>query len=825
MPDLIDRLQRGCAFFSKEAGAGVSYICLMEKPLPQTMPADEKVPFDIFRMEVLNDYRVACISRETSLLGRKEVLTGKAKFGIFGDGKEVAQVAMAKFFQAGDFRSGYYRDQTFALAAGLATAEQIFAQLYADPDITREPFSGGRQMNCHFATPMVNEQGEWLDLANRKNISSDIAPTAGQMPRGLGLAYASKTFRQISQLKAYPGLSDKGNEVCFVTIGDASTSEGHFWETMNAAGVLQVPLAVFVWDDGYGISVPKQYQTTKGSISEALAGFQKNDDSNGINIYKVKGWDYAGMCEAFEEGIRLAREYHTPVLFHVEEITQPQGHSTSGSHERYKSTERLDWEREWDGIRKMREWILSNALSDEEELDEMEASAKEHVRQSRLSAWEKFLAPVKVQVSKTVDHINNMANSIPERAADLRKLATGLSISREPLRRDVLKTLNAAIDIAGDHDAAFWTKDYYRDLLEENKKLYNTHLYNEGAASALNVVEIKPKYASDAPTVNGYEILNRYFDELFTTNPRVLAFGEDLGFIGDVNQGFSGLQQKHGSQRIFDTGIRELTIMGQGIGLAMRGLRPIAEIQYLDYLLYGLQPLSDDAATLHYRTAGQQSCPLIVRTRGHRLEGIWHSGSPMGMVINALRGMYVCVPRNMTQAVGMYNTLLRSNDPGIIIECLNGYRLKEKLPSNLMDFTVPLGMPEIVRSGEDITVVSYGSTLRVVQEAARMLEPQGISCEVIDVQTLLPFDLNHTISVSLKKTNRIVFVDEDVPGGAAAFMFNKVMEEQNGYRDLDVAPRTITAKAHRPAYGSDGDYFSKPNAEEVETVIKAMLKE
>jgi pyruvate/2-oxoglutarate/acetoin dehydrogenase E1 component/TPP-dependent pyruvate/acetoin dehydrogenase alpha subunit len=797
----------------------------MENPAISTMPADEKLSFERFRDEVLTDYWTACISRETSLLGRKEVLTGKAKFGIFGDGKEIAQVAMAKFFKPGDFRSGYYRDQTFVLAAGLTSVEQIFAQLYADPNTEREPFSGGRQMNCHFATKTVNENGEWLDLANTKNISSDIAPTAGQMPRGLGLAFASKAFRSIPGLQSFNSLSDKGNEVCFVTIGDASTSEGHFWETINAAGVLQVPMAVFVWDDGYGISVPKKYQTTKGSISDALSGFQKGDNTNGINIYKVKGWDYAGMCESFEEGIRLARETHTPVLFHVEEITQPQGHSTSGSHERYKSTERLEWEREWDGLKKMKEWIIDNALATADELERLEEEAKVHVRESKAAAWEGYLAPVKKQVTKTAELINAMANSLPQHSAVLQKLANMLSSSREPLRRDVMKTLKTAIDLAGNSDAAFWTKDYYNDLLQENKDLYNTHLYNEGPKSALKVEELKPSFTSDAPTVNGYEVLNKFFDELFTNNPKVIAFGEDLGYIGDVNQGFSGLQQKHGSERIFDTGIRELTIMGQGIGLAVRGLRPIAEIQYLDYLLYGLQPLSDDAATLHYRTAGQQSCPLIVRTRGHRLEGIWHSGSPMGMVINALRGMYVCVPRNMTQAVGMYNTLLRSNDPGIVVECLNGYRLKEKLPSNLLDYTVPLGIPEVVKEGADVTIVTYGSTLRIVQEAAVVLETKGISCEIVDVQTLLPFDINHKILESLKKTNRIVFVDEDVPGGAAAYMFNKVMEEQGGYKYLDVAPRTITGKAHRPAYGSDGDYFSKPNAEEIEAVISAMMSE
>lgn len=784
-----------------------------------------KLSFDKFRQEVMTDYRIACISREASLLGRKEVLSGKAKFGIFGDGKEMAQVAMAKFFQPGDFRSGYYRDQTFMLAAGLATVEQLFAQLYADPNPDSDPFSSGRQMNCHFATRMVNENGEWLDLVDLKNVSADIAPTAGQMPRALGLAFASKSFRSIEQLKQFKTLSNNGNEVCFATIGDASTSEGHFWETINAAGVLQVPLAVFVWDDGYGISVPKKYQTTKASVSDALSGLQKTDSTNGINIYKVKGWDYAGMCEAFEEGIRLARETHTPALFHVEEMTQPQGHSTSGSHERYKSSERLEWEKDWDGIKKMKEWLIANALATDEELNKIADEAKEHAKESKAAAWEKFITPIKGQVARTSDLINDMAGKIPGQSESLRKLASELLSNREPLRRDVLKTLHAALNIAGNNDAAFWTKDYYNDLLTENKKLYNTHLYNDGPSSALKVPEIKAIIADDTPVLNGFEILNKYFDELFTTNPKVVAFGEDLGYIGDVNQGFSGLQQKHGDQRIFDTGIRELTIMGQGIGLALRGLRPIAEIQYLDYLLYGLQPLSDDAATLHYRTAGIQSCPLIVRTRGHRLEGIWHSGSPMGMVINALRGIYVCVPRNMTQAAGMYNTLLRSNDPGLIIECLNGYRLKEKMPSNLLEFTVPLGVPEVIKQGTDVTIVSYGSTLRIVQDAVNILEAQGISCEIVDVQTLLPFDIHHKILESLKKTNRIVFVDEDVPGGAAAYMFNKVMEEQGGYRYLDVAPRTITGKAHRPAYGSDGDYFSKPNAEEIEAVIKQMMAE
>lgn len=812
-------------FFEKTQMVVISYFCHMDNATSLTMQTDAKLSFDKFREEVLTDYRIACISREASLLGRKEVLTGKAKFGIFGDGKEIAQVAMAKFFQPGDFRSGYYRDQTFHFAIGQSTVEQFFSQLYADPDIKNDPNNAGRQMVSHFCTPLTDENGEWLDLANRRNIASDMAPTAAQMPRSLGLALASKLFRKVEQLKKMDHLSANGNEVCFCTIGDASTSEGHFWETVNAAGVLQVPLAIFVWDDGYGISVPKNMQTTKGSISDALSGMQKEDDTNGINIYKVKGWDYAGMCEAFDEGIRLARETHVPVLFHVEEITQPQGHSTSGSHERYKTQDRLAWEREWDGLKKMREWIIENALSDEEEVAEIERQAKREVKESKEMAWKKYQVPIKIHVNKATDLLNNLADSIPDQSIVLKRIAAKLSSNREPLRRDVMKALHDAIDIAGNHDKIFWTKDYYNDLLAESKNLYNSHLYNEGVKSALNVKEVKAIVGNDALSINGYEVLNKYFDQLFASNPKVIAFGEDLGQIGDVNQGFSGLQAKHGSDRIFDTGIRELTIMGQGIGLALRGLRPIAEIQYLDYLLYGLQPLSDDVATLHYRTFGQQCCPLIVRTRGHRLEGIWHSGSPMGMMINSLRGLYICVPRNMVQAAGMYNTLLKGNDPAIVIECLNGYRLKEKLPSNLSEMTVPLGIPEVIKEGTDITIVSYGSTLRIIQDAVTSLEKSNISCEIIDVQTLLPFDIHHTILESLKKTNRIVFIDEDVPGGAAAYMFNKVMEEQGGYKYLDVSPRTITGKAHRPAYGSDGDYFSKPNAEEIETTIKEMMAE
>ncbi|HYE53491.1 MAG TPA: thiamine pyrophosphate-dependent enzyme [Chitinophagaceae bacterium] len=797
----------------------------MESSLQNEALASQKLSFDRFREEVLKDYQVVCESRETSLLGRKEVLTGKAKFGIFGDGKEVPQVAMAKFFKPGDFRSGYYRDQTFMFASGLATVKQFFAQLYADPDVSHDPFSAGRQMNSHFATRLVDEDGNWLDLASRKNIASDIAPTAGQMPRSLGLAFASKAFRNIEGLHDLTSLSNHGNEVCFCTIGDASTSEGHFWETVNAAGVLQVPLAIFVWDDGYGISVPKKYQTTKASISEALKGMQKKEGTNGLDIYRVKAWDYAGMCEVFEAGIQKIRDTHVPAIFHVEEVTQPQGHSTSGSHERYKTPDRLAWEREWDGMKKMREWIIENALASEEELNDIEMRAKELVRQQKSAAWEEFIQPIREQVTRTVSIIDDLISNGVDTEGHLLKIKNELRSLREPLRRDVMKTLHHVTLAAGDSMLASEAKDYYQQLKKENEEFFNSCLYNEGPKSALKVPPVKAEFAADAPSVNGYEVLNKYFDELFSADSRVVAFGEDLGHIGDVNQGFAGLQAKHGDLRIFDTGIRELTIMGQGIGLAMRGLRPIAEIQYLDYLLYGLQPLSDDVATLHYRTRGQQSCPIIVRTRGHRLEGIWHSGSPMGMVINSLRGMYVCVPRNMTQAAGMYNTLLRSNDPGIVVECLNGYRLKEKLPSNLLSYTVPMGVPEVIREGSDVTIVSYGSTLRIIADAAETLQRSGISCEIIDVQTLLPFDIHHKILDSLKKTNRIVFIDEDVPGGAAAFMFNKVMEEQGGYRWLDVAPRTITGKAHRPAYGSDGDYFSKPNEEEIVEVIRNMMAE
>ena len=798
------------------------YFCAMEliaSPAPQT----EMLSFEGFRNTVIQDYKISLISREVSLLGRREVLTGKAKFGIFGDGKEVAQVALAKYFKNGDFRSGYYRDQTFMFATGIASVEQYFSQLFADPDGNHDIFCAGRQMSSHFVTPTVDKNGNWLDVVNRKNSSADMAPTAGQMPRAVGLAFASKCFREAQQKNnaLHKNLSNNGNEICFCTIGDASTSEGHFWESMNAAAVLQIPLAVFVWDDGYGISVPKNLQTTKNSISDALAGMQKLADTNGIEIYKAKAWDYAGMCEVFEEGLQKIRETHTPALFHIEEVTQPQGHSTSGSHERYKSAERLEWEKNWDCIKKMREWMLASGLATVSELNSVEAEAKEFVKEAKASAWDKFIGPIKKQAEQAVQIMNGLQVINTE----VHQIVAALASNKEPLRRDVLKALAKVSESAGGVKGVEKVIQYAAELKAEAASLFNSYLYNEGPKSALRVPAVQATYAPDAPTENAYEVLNKYFDALFASNPKVYAFGEDVGYIGDVNQGFAGLQEKYGADRISDTGIRELTIVGQAVGMAVRGLRPIAEIQYLDYLLYGLQPLSDDVATTHYRTNGQQSCPVIIRTRGHRLEGIWHSGSPMGMIVNALRGMYVCVPRNMVQAAGMYNTLLQSNDPAIVVECLNGYRLKEKLPNNLLEFSVPLGIPEIINEGSDITIVSYGSTLRIIEEAIVRLAQEGISVELIDVQTLLPFDINHSIVKSLQKTNRILFVDEDVPGGATAYMFTQVMEEQGGYKWLDASPRTLAAKAHRPGYGSDGDYFSKPNTEDVIEAVRAVMAE
>lgn len=785
---------------------------------------NEMLSFEKFKDGVLHDYYIACLSRETSLLSRKEVLTGKAKFGIFGDGKEVAQVAAAKFFQAGDWRSGYYRDQTMMFAIGESNPLQYFAQLYADPDPEREPFSNGRQMNCHYTSRNTLPDGEWANLVEIKNTGTDMSSTASQMPRAVGLALASKLFRDVNELKQFKHLSNNGNEVCFCTIGDASTSEGHFWEAVNAAGVMQVPLVIFVWDDGYGISVPREYQTTKGSISKALKGFEKEEGTNGFYIAALKGWDYMSMVEVFNEGISLARETHTPVIFHIEELTQPQGHSTSGSHERYKTRDRLEWEKERDCLVKMKDWILENALADESTLRKIEHDARNNVKEAKDKAWKEYQAPLKELTQKSSEIVEALIPDNLEHEEELRKISKDLRSLREPLRKNNLQSVYKALLLCGDK-ATSEALEYYKELQKDSAAVYNSLLYDDGPKSALKVEPVAPVFTESSPSLNGYQIINRYFDSVFESNPKVIAFGEDLGQIGDVNQGFAGLQKKYGSERIFDTGIRELTIMGKGVGLALRGLRPIAEIQYLDYLVYGLQPLTDDVASLFYRSGGKQSCPIIVRTRGHRLEGIWHSGSPMGMIINAVRGMYVCVPRNFVQAAGMYNTLLKSNSPAIVIESLNGYRLKEKLPENLSDVTVPLGIPEILKEGTDVTIVSYGSTIRVVQQAIKLVEPLGVSCELIDVQTLLPFDRNHMILESLKKTNRILFVDEDVPGGAAGFMFNKVMEEQGGYRYLDVAPRTITAKEHRPAYGSDGDYFSKPNAEEVAAALIEMMKE
>lgn len=796
----------------------------MEKETATPVENLEMMSFEKFREEVLSDYFIACKSREVSLLGRKEVLTGKAKFGIFGDGKEIVQIAMAKFFKPGDWRCGYYRDQTFMMAAGLLKVQEFFAQLYADPDPANDPNSSGRQMVSHFATTNYDRLGEWVDLTSQKNIAADMAPTAGQMPKSLGLALASKLFRANDALHDFAHLSNRGNEICFCSIGDASTSEGHFWETINAAGVLQVPLAVFVYDDGYGISVPKKYQTTKGSVSEALRGFQKKEGTNGLEIYKVKGWDYAGLCETIENGLQKIRDTHTPAIFHIEELTQPQGHSTSGSHERYKSPERLAWEKEWDGIAKMKEWIITNSIAGEEELNALAARAKTEVRDEKNQAWEAYMGPIRQQAAEAAELIRTAVVNDMEKYRQLQDLANELVNNKEALRRDIMHALSTAIQLIQNTDQNKSLQEIYTKRKEESKSIFNSNLFDESPKSSLRVNAVAPVYTEDV-SINGFEVLNKYFDQLFAHNPKVVAFGEDVGFIGDVNQGFAGLQEKYGESRIFDCGIRELTIMGQGIGLALRGLRPIAEIQYLDYLLYGLQPLSDDVSTLQYRTNGKQACPLIVRTRGHRLEGIWHSGSPMGVIINALRGMRICVPRNMTQAVGMYNTLLQSNDPGLIIECLNGYRLKEKLPSNLLDIRVPMGVPEILKEGTDVTIVSYGSVLRIIEEALHQPALKDVSCELIDVQTLLPFDTDQKILASLKKTSRIIFIDEDVPGGATAYMYQQVIEIQGGYRWLDAAPKTLPGQAHRPAYGSDGDYFSKPNVESITEAILDLVRE
>lgn len=779
---------------------------------------------EVFVKEVIADYKLACESREASLLGRKEVLTGKAKFGIFGDGKEVAQIAMAKQFKNGDFRSGYYRDQTFMMAIGVLSIQQAFAALYAHTDAEKEPASAGRQMGGHFSTRSLNEDGTWRDLTKQKNSSADISPTAGQMPRLLGLAQASKVYRQNKELRDdFKTFSTKGNEVAFGTIGDASTSEGLFFETINAAGVLQVPMVMSVWDDGYGISVPKKYQTTGGSISQLLKGIQRDENRGGYDIYNVKGWDYPALVNTYEKAVKTAREEHVPVLIHVEEVTQPQGHSTSGSHERYKSPEILQWGKDFDCIVKMREWIIEHDLATEEELSEIEKKAKKDVRTAQKAAWKDFQDEINTERDQVVGLLQQMGSE----NEDIADLGEKLKKAMDPIRKDIFTAARKALylSIGAQSNARVDLKNWLTDHKDKNGERYSSHLYSQSNMSALNVEEVEPQFSDNSEEVDGRLVLRDNFDALFTKYPQVLTFGEDVGKIGGVNQSMEGMQEKFGSIRVSDAGIREATILGQGIGMSMRGLRPIAEIQYLDYLLYALQIMSDDLATLHYRTKGGQKAPLIVRTRGHRLEGIWHSGSPLGTIIHALRGIYVCVPRNMVTAAGFYNTLLQSDDPALVIEPLNGYRSKELKPDNLAEFTIPLGVPEIVREGKDLTIVSYGSTCNLALDAANQLSEMGIDIELIDVRTLLPFDRNHVIVESLKKTNRLLVVDEDVPGGASAFILDKILNEQNGYFHLDSKPVTLTAKAHRPAYGSDGDYFSKPNIEDIVETAYSIIHE
>jgi pyruvate/2-oxoglutarate/acetoin dehydrogenase E1 component/TPP-dependent pyruvate/acetoin dehydrogenase alpha subunit len=777
--------------------------------------------FPISREEILEDYRICCISREVSLLARKEVLTGKAKFAVTGDGKEVPQVAMARAFRQGDWRSGYYRDQTLMFALGISSVEQYFAQLYTDH--YNDPFSGGRQMNNHFATPIVNPQtGEWTTQLAQYNTASDVSCTAGQMARALGLAYASKVYRQ-NELALDARFSENGAEICFCTIGDASTSEGIFWEVINAAGVTQVPLMISIWDDGYGISVPSEYQTTKCDISAVLSGFNPDEKGPGVQILEAKAWDYPGLLRLYIQTAYEMRQSHAPALIHVKEVTQPQGHSTSGSHERYKSRERLEWEKEMDCIKVMEEWMLSEGLITKEEIKQVRDQARKQVKEARDRAWKAFMAPVNQQKRELEDIYQSIVISHPQIAHLVDEQKAMISPLNSELLQNARRILFATLRENSPERSRL--QGWVKSVETEAQQKFHTHLYSDTPNAALRVPVIAPVFSEDSPVKNGFEILNAFFDATIEKNPRVFAFGEDVGNIGDVNQGFAGLQKKHGIERVFDTGIREWSIMGTAQGMAMRGLRPIAEIQYLDYLLYGLEPLSDDVASLRYRTNGLQACPMIVRSRGHRLEGIWHSGSPMGMIINSLRGMYVCVPRNMTQAAGMYNTLLQSDDPGLVIECLNGYRLKEALPDNIGEMTVPLGIPEILQKGSDVTLVTYGSCVRVAQEGIALLEKLGISVELIDVQTLLPFDIHAHVLESVKKTNRVVFLDEDVPGGATGYMMREVLDTQGAYRYIDAQPICISAKAHRPPYGSDGDYFSKPNPEDVFMHIYKLMQE
>lgn len=781
------------------------------------------------KTELLEDYRLVNESRQASVLGRREALGGRANFGIFGDGKELPQVVLAKFFQDGDWRSGYYRDQTFMMAAGLFSLEEFFAQLYGDTDLSVNPGTAGRIMNNHFATRSLDDQGNWKDLTRQKNSSADISPTAGQMPRLLGLAVASKLFRNNPELQEFSGFSRNGNEVAFGMIGDASTSEGHFWETVNAAGVLQVPMAIAVWDDGYGISVPQTYQTTKQSISEVMQGFSPSATGPGIRIFQVNGWDYPAMHTVFEEGIRICREQHIPVLFHVRELTQPQGHSTSGSHERYKSPERLAWEKEFDCIRKFREWLLAVELATPEELDKIESGAVTRAREARNKAWKHFQSPILSERKVLLETVRTTNCPCPKQEK-IDRIAEDLERLGEPIRKDVISSAkkilrDVCLGCSAKKPMVSELRAWLDGQLHLNAGRYSSHLYSESEKRARMVTGIPPVFSDSSPVVTGREILLANNDAIFKTNPLVVAFGEDVGHIGGVNQTFEGLQAKYGELRITDTGIREATIIGQGIGMALRGFRPIAEIQYFDYLLYGLQPLSDDLATTRYRTRGGQKAPLIISTRGHRLVGIWHSGSPLSMVINSVRGVYVLVPRDMTRAAGFYNTMLASDDPALIIEPLNGYRLKERIPDNIGTFRIPVGSVELLQEGTDLTLVTYGSCVRIAEEAIRQLGEFNISVELIDAQSLVPFDLNQDILGSLQKTNKILFFDEDVPGGATAYMMQKVLEEQGGYQFLDAVPRTLTANEHRPAYSNDGDYFSNPNAEDVFQTVYEMMHE
>ncbi|MVX35819.1 MULTISPECIES: thiamine pyrophosphate-dependent enzyme [Myroides] len=785
---------------------------------------NKALSFEDFKKEVIQDYTIAKISRECSLLGRREVLTGKAKFGIFGDGKEVPQLALAKAFQNGDFRSGYYRDQTFMMAIGQLTIEQFFAGLFGHADIEHDPMSGGRQMGGHFATHSIDENGNWNKLTQQKNSSADISPTAGQMPRLLGLAQASKYYREFPQADESNTFSVNGNEVAWGTIGNASSSEGLFFETINAAGVLQVPMVMSVWDDQYGISVHAKYQTTKENISEILKGFQRDEKANGYEIIRVLGWDYPALIEAYAKASKIAREEHVPVLIHVQELTQPQGHSTSGSHERYKSKERLAWEAEKDCVLQMRNWMIESNIATTEELDLLDKDLKKQVLDGKKAAWKAYLDPIVAERNELVAVLNTVAASSSNKVF-LQKYANDLAGIKEPIRKDIITVARKAMRMVISEPIKATLIAFIENYYAKIQPKYSSHLMSESGLKADAIAEVKPTYDETAEEVDARIIVRDNFDQLLTRYKNVMVFGEDSGNIGDVNQGLEGLQEKHGINRVSDTGIREATILGQGIGMAMRGLRPIAEIQYLDYLLYAIQIMSDDLATLQYRTVGRQKAPLIVRTRGHRLEGIWHSGSPMGMIINAIRGMHVLVPRNMTKAAGFYNTLMQSDEPALLIECLNGYRLKEKMPTNLADIRTPIGVVETIAKGKDITIVSYGSTLRIVEQAAKELLEVGIEVEIIDAQSLLPFDIQHDIVKSLAKTNRLLVVDEDVPGGASAYILQKVLEEQGGYRHLDSEPQTLTSHAHRPAYGTDGDYFSKPQVEDVFEKVYQIMHE